>query len=81
MKNLSGKGLDPTILLVDDEPSITKALRRIFRKDGYRIFTANSGPEAPDLLVKNSILKDSTIKTIQEFGQKQLIENKVYVIA
>lgn len=41
-----------SILLVDDEPSITKALRRLFRKDGYRIFTASSGKEGLDQLKK-----------------------------
>lgn len=34
-----------TLLLVDDEPSILSALKRLFRRDGYRIITATSGPE------------------------------------
>ena len=29
-----------TLLLVDDEPSILSSLRRLFRPQGYRIFTA-----------------------------------------
>ena len=41
-----------TILLVDDETSITKALNRLFRKDGYHILTASSGQEGLDLLKK-----------------------------
>lgn len=41
---------DHTILLVDDEASILKALKRLFRREGYRILTAESGRQALDLL-------------------------------
>lgn len=34
-----------TLLLVDDEPNIVAALKRLFRRDGYRIVTATSGAE------------------------------------
>ncbi len=34
-----------TLLLVDDEKAITRALNRLFRKQGYRIMTAESGAE------------------------------------
>lgn len=36
----------PTVLLVDDEPSVLSALRRLFRSQGYRIEQAVSGAEA-----------------------------------
>jgi response regulator RpfG family c-di-GMP phosphodiesterase len=39
-----------TLLLVDDEKSITKALNRLFRKEGYRIMTAQSGAEGLEKL-------------------------------
>ena len=39
-----------TILLVDDETAITKALSRLFRKGGYKILTAASGQEGLDIL-------------------------------
>ena len=39
-----------TILLVDDETAITKALKRLFRKGGYKILTAASGQEGLDIL-------------------------------
>ncbi|MEW6518023.1 MAG: response regulator [Thermodesulfobacteriota bacterium] len=39
-----------TILFVDDEKSILKALRRIFLDDNYHVLTAGSGQEALDLL-------------------------------
>lgn len=39
-----------TLLLVDDEKSITRALNRLFRKEGYRILTAQSGAEGLEKL-------------------------------
>ncbi len=39
-----------SILLVDDEISITRSLERIFRKEAYKIFTASSGKEGLELL-------------------------------
>lgn len=38
-----------TLLLVDDEPSILSALRRLFRPQGYRILMADSGAAALDI--------------------------------
>src|SRR4030066_2373013 len=42
------------ILLVDDEPGMLNALRRIFRQENYIITTASHGQEALDLLRKES---------------------------
>ncbi|MEJ2158493.1 MAG: response regulator, partial [Desulfobacteraceae bacterium] len=39
-----------TLLLVDDEKAITRALNRLFRKEGYRILTAQSGAEGLEKL-------------------------------
>ena len=39
-----------TILLVDDSPSILKALQRTLRAEGYRTYTANSADEALKVL-------------------------------
>ncbi len=41
-----------TILLVDDEEAITKAINRLFRKEGHQILTASSGREGLGLLKK-----------------------------
>ena len=38
------------LLLVDDEESITKALYRIFRREGYEIQTASSGQEGLEVI-------------------------------
>ena len=39
-----------TLLLVDDEASILRALQRLFRREGYRILTAGSGDQALSVL-------------------------------
>ena len=39
-----------TILLVDDEAPILRALQRLFRREGYRILTAEGGEQALTLL-------------------------------
>ena len=43
-----------TLLVVDDEVSITRALQRLFRKEGYHILTAQSGGEGLTLLQAES---------------------------
>jgi diguanylate cyclase (GGDEF)-like protein len=45
----------PTLLLVDDEPSILSSLRRLLRGEGYRILTANSGREGLQLLAEHAV--------------------------
>jgi len=44
-----------TMLLVDDEPNIVAALKRLFRRDGHHILTANSGAEGLEILAKNKV--------------------------
>jgi response regulator RpfG family c-di-GMP phosphodiesterase len=39
-----------TLLCVDDDPSVLNALRRLLTIQGYRLFTAASGPEGLDIL-------------------------------
>ncbi|HTY03584.1 MAG TPA: EAL domain-containing protein [Rhodocyclaceae bacterium] len=61
----SGKHLDlsaeasatqtDTILLVDDEPNILNALRRLLRREGYRILTASGGAEGLELLALHAV--------------------------
>jgi len=55
IKDVPVTALETKILLVDDEPNITKALRRLLMQvDQYDILTAESGAEALDLLKENS---------------------------
>jgi CheY-like chemotaxis protein len=44
-----------TLLLLDDEENVLRALVRLLRRDGYRILTASSVNEAFDLLARNDV--------------------------
>ena len=44
-----------TLLLVDDEPNILASLKRLLRRDGYHILTANGGQEGLDVLVSHAV--------------------------
>ena len=44
-----------SLLLVDDEQNVVNALRRLLRREGYRIMTANSGAEALELLALHPV--------------------------
>ena len=44
-----------TILLVDDEPKVTDALRRALRREPYVFLTATSGAEAQQLLERQHV--------------------------
>jgi response regulator RpfG family c-di-GMP phosphodiesterase len=41
-----------TIMVVDDEVSITKSLNRLLRKEGFNVIEANSGADALEILSK-----------------------------
>lgn len=45
----------PVLLLVDDEENILRALVRLLRRDGYRIFTATSAAAAFEILAVHDI--------------------------
>lgn len=47
--------MQKTILLVDDEAAILRALNRLLRRAGYTVFTANSGKEALEVLQRENI--------------------------
>ena len=44
-----------TILIVDDEENILASLRRLLRRSGYRILTANGGEAGLELLAANEV--------------------------
>ncbi len=44
-----------TLLLVDDEENILRALKRLFRRDGYQILMANSGEQGLEILKENDV--------------------------
>ncbi len=49
-----GQARTRTLLLVDDEPNVVAALRRLLR-DGYRILSASSGAEGLQLLATHPV--------------------------
>ena len=49
------KTMPPRVLLVDDEPHITQALKRGLRKKPYEVLTAHSGDEALQLLSQETV--------------------------
>jgi CheY-like chemotaxis protein len=44
-----------TLLLVDDEPSVLSSLKRLLRRENYRILAADSGEAALKLLAENEV--------------------------
>lgn len=52
--NTTAQG-ESTLLLVDDEPSVISSLKRLLRRDNYRILSANSGEEALEILAANDV--------------------------
>lgn len=44
-----------TLLLVDDEENILASLRRLLRRDGYRILTAGGGAEGLEVIANNDV--------------------------
>lgn len=45
----------PTILFVDDDTSVLRSLKRLFRKDGIDVLTASSGAEGLRLLEQHHV--------------------------
>ncbi|HNH24651.1 MAG TPA: response regulator, partial [Accumulibacter sp.] len=43
------------VLLVDDEPNVLAALRRLLRRDGYRVLTAESAETALVTLARETV--------------------------
>jgi diguanylate cyclase (GGDEF)-like protein/PAS domain S-box-containing protein len=52
---LGRKARRRTLLLVDDEENIVSSLRRLLRRDGYHIITANSGLQGLQRLAENEV--------------------------
>jgi len=58
LRNMPATGCDnaeKTLLLLDDEPNIIRALSRTLRRDGYRILSTTNVDEAFELLAGNEV--------------------------
>lgn len=54
-ENPNGRVLKGSVLFVDDEQNILASLKRLFRNADFEVFTAQSGADGLDILVKHSI--------------------------
>lgn len=45
----------PTVLFVDDEQDVLEGIRDVMRREPYRLLTANSGPEALEVLARQRV--------------------------
>ncbi len=62
-----------TILFVDDEANVLASLKRLLRRDGYRILTAGSGREGLDLLATNPVQVVVTDQRMPEMSGTEFI--------
>jgi response regulator RpfG family c-di-GMP phosphodiesterase len=71
-----------TLLLVDDEPSILKSLKRLFRKEDYTILTAQSGKEALSFLeeYKEPISVIISDQRMPEMNGAQFLEKSIAIV-
>lgn len=67
-------GTQAVVLLVDDEPSILSALRRLFRPHGYRVLLAESGAAALALLEHEPVDLVMSDMRMPEMDGAQLFE-------
>jgi two-component system probable response regulator PhcQ len=54
-RNMTDKSNTATILLVDDEPNVTAALKRALRREPYEFLIATSAAAAQDLLERQHV--------------------------
>ncbi|WP_375739671.1 EAL domain-containing protein [Pseudomonas boanensis] len=55
LSSRSGSSSTQTLLLIDDEENILRALTRVLRRDGYQILTASRAQDAFTLLAKHNV--------------------------
>jgi response regulator RpfG family c-di-GMP phosphodiesterase len=62
------------LLVVDDEPSILNAIKRVFRGQGYEVLTANSGKEGLALLEREPVAAVISDMRMPEMDGAQFLE-------
>ena len=68
LENANAVAATRTVLLVDDEENILSALKRLLRRDGYRILTAGGGAQGLELLASEPV--DVIISDQRNLGEK-----------
>lgn len=71
-----------SILLVDDEIAILKALQRLFRRTGYRVLIANSGREGLEILKaeKDSVALIISDQRMPEMNGAEFLEHAKAIV-
>lgn len=70
----AGETAQETLLLVDDEPNILNSLKRLLRRDGYAILTAESPAEAFDLLALHAVQVIVSDQRMPEMSGTEFLE-------
>ncbi|MCK5328594.1 MAG: response regulator [Candidatus Latescibacteria bacterium] len=65
---------DHTLLLVDDEPNVLGALKRVFRREPYLLLTACGGEEALALLEKEPVSLILSDQRMPKMGGLELLK-------
>ncbi|MEK6766712.1 MAG: response regulator [Planctomycetota bacterium] len=68
----------PTVLIVDDDPSICRILEKILQKEGYNIMIVNSGKQAIKIVERETvqlILLDIQMNGIDGMDTLQFIKS------
>jgi two-component system, cell cycle sensor histidine kinase and response regulator CckA len=60
----------PTVLVVDDEPTVRAVVRRTLASDGYRVLEAASGPAALELTAAHEGTVDLLILDLDLLGMR-----------
>ncbi|GAA1042174.1 PAS domain-containing sensor histidine kinase [Virgisporangium ochraceum] len=68
------RGAGQTILVVEDEPALTRVVTRILSDAGYHVIAANNGPEALDLFERHGCDALLTDVIMPEMSGRRLAE-------
>lgn len=66
--------MQKTLLIVDDEPAIVAALRRVLRNRGFNLLTANSAQEALDVMQHSEVCVVLTDYQMPQMNGLQLLK-------
>jgi CheY-like chemotaxis protein len=62
-----------SLLLVDDEPNVISALERVFRREGYRVLTADNARDAFEMLAMENVQVIISDQRMQEMSGVELL--------
>jgi len=88
IKNHKAKKAPPTLLVIEDDETVRRALQRIFESSGYRVLAASDGTELTDIMHEtfiDLILLDVGLPWINGYELAQMMKehselNKVPIV-